>query len=241
MSSIRTRSILFIVFNVFLFTDCSKNDPATSVCYLTSSTLESSFGTDTETLTYDDKNRVISITSSSSGGAPLVSTYSYGSNGNLATATFFDGSTATYTFDSQNRMILQTNSDGSTVTVSYNASGQPTSRVIADPNCATCGGTITYTYPNTTTHNYTSESFTSNSGTPGSSYASTFEYDNHPNPYKPVLYSSTGTDNNVTKQVYTSSTSNFTSTTTYTYNDRGYPITKTFSDGGTVSYTYNCP
>jgi YD repeat-containing protein len=226
--------MLFMVMALIL--SCSKSDPAPIVCYLTSSSMVGTF-TYQETLVYDNSNHVVSIISEQPGFGGITATFVYASNGNLATGDFGDGTTATYVFDSNNRMILRTFApDGKTLSLVYNATGQNTSRTFTDPTCATCGYHITYTYPNTSTHNYNAETYTDS----GSTRSSTYEYDSKPNPYKLVLYSSTGTDNNVTQRVTTDGSGSSTVTYTYTYNDKGYPLTQVSSEGTTTTYAYNC-
>ena len=222
---------------VICFAGCSKKDPAPIVCYLTSYTDSSSSFTYTETLQYDDKNRVIS-TISTSNGLPLeTTTFVYGADGNLSTADFGGGTTATFLFDGDNRMIKRTLAPGGATNVNtYNAAGQHISLVSTNPDCPTCGYTITYSYPNTTTHNYSTAIAVGSTYT----YTTVYEFDSHPNPYKPVLYSSTGTDNNITKEIKTTNGISETTTSTYTYNDKGYPLTKISSNGVTTAYSYNC-
>jgi YD repeat-containing protein len=224
---------------VLLIGGCKKKDPAPVICYLTDYTEVNGSYNYSEVLTYNDMNKVIMIAVTVAGSPTDVYTYTYGANGNLATANFPGGETVSYTFDGQNRLVLRTTApSGETSTYSYNASGQNILRVYNDPSCASCGFTYTYTYPNTTTHNYSQLHYVSAGG---SSFTLTFEYDDHPNPYKPVLYSSTGSDNNVTKQVFTDDAGTSSTTTiTYTYNDKGYPLTAASSSGALSTYSYDC-
>lgn len=220
-----------------LSTGCSKDEPGPVVCYLTGYTRTDVFGTFEETYTYNSKNQVVSIISND-GTVPSTTTYVYAANGNLQTATFADGSTQTFTFDSNNRMIQRvTMPGGLSLELVYNSTGQNTSRTYTEPGCGICGSTTTYTYPDATTHNYTSETSDNFGGT----ITTTYTYDTHPNPYKPMLYSSTGTDNNVTQRTVSfSGGAPTTFTFTYTYNDKGYPLTRVSNNGESETYSYNC-
>jgi hypothetical protein len=127
---------------------------------------------------------------------------------------------------------------GETMTFVYNADGQPVFVTYVELNCSSCGYSREYTYPNTTTHNYSQETFTNSA----ESRVFTYTYDTHPNPYKPLPYFSRAeTDNNITERAMTTSVGTTTTTFTYTYNDRGYPLTRTSSNGDATVYTYNCP
>jgi hypothetical protein len=82
-----------------------------------------------------------------------------------------------------------------------------------------------YSYPNTTTHNYSQIEYTSDT------YHSIefYEYDEKVNPYKDlptVLGPVPLTDNNIVSLSYV----NVTKVSTYEYNPRGYPISRT-TDG----------
>lgn len=235
-----SRRLPLVLMVLYLLAGClKKKDPAPVICYLTAFSQIAGTNSYYETYIYDDQNRVIMITALTSGSSPEVYEYTYGPDGNLAEANFGGGVTATYTFDGQNRLILRTVSpSGATTTYTYNAAGQNTVRNYTDPTCSSCGYTYTYLYPNTSSHNYSQLQGTLGSGT---IFTVTFEYDDHPNPYKNLLYSSTGTTNNVTKEVFTSSTVGpTTTTTTYTYNDRGYPLSATTSSGNSRTYMYDC-
>jgi YD repeat-containing protein len=80
-------------------TDCSKIDQVPALCYLTSRTEEALY---TETLAYNDRHQVVSVTVTH-GTFPVATTFTYESNGNLQTVTSTDGSIWTFTFDSNNR------------------------------------------------------------------------------------------------------------------------------------------
>lgn len=224
---------------VWLATGCSNDEPVPATCTLKSTTrVEGSFNL-TESYTYNDEAKVISIIGTSSSPSPLTytHTFTYGSNGNLATADYGNGLTATFTLDSQNRVVLRTLMPGGmNSTYIYSASGQLIQRVYTDPTCSSCGYTRTYNYPDSTTHNYTQMQYV---GTGGEVFTITYEYDNHPNPEKAIVFYG-GTTNNITKETYTDSVRTFVTTYTYTYNNKGYPVTSVSDQGSSKTYTYTC-
>ena len=211
---------------------CSKKDPAPIICYLTTNV----FGSITDTYTYNDKNQVISITES--GTPTLIITYTYDANGDLKIGSFSDGTTYVYTFDGNHQLIKREYLAGDNVaTFAYNSTGQHISTVYEGPGCSgTCTTTWTYAYPNTTTHN--ASLVTVNNGVSTETYA--YQYDSKFNPFKPVLYSSTGSDNNVTQLIFSNNGSPITTSYTYEYNERGYPTKKTGSDSSVETFTYVC-
>lgn len=217
---------------LFLIAGCSGKDPAPVVCYLSTH----AYSGTTETYAYNDKNQVISITES---GAPtLTITYTYDANGDLKTGSFSDGTSANYTFDSNHQLIQQEYEPGdNVVTFAYNSSGQHISTIYTGPGCSgTCTTTWNYTYPDTTTHN--ASLLTVTNGPSTETYA--YLYDDKVNPFKLVLYASTGSDNNITQVIFSNNGSPVTTSYTYEYNDRGYPTKKTSSDGSTETFTYVC-
>ena len=223
-----------LLMGLIIIISCSKSDPKPSACYLKSASTTGAT-VYAETMTYNDKMQVISIATSSAD--TVIATYTYAANGNLATADFGDGNTAVYTFDSQNRIThWELAPNGLTWDYTYNSSGQHLSTTFADPGCGSCGHTSTFAYPNTTTNNYAAEVFASTTN----NYTANFLYDDKPNPYKPVLWSSTGTDNNVTKQVIIPAGATITTVFIYKYGDNGYPTSRISSDGNTTAYTYEC-
>jgi hypothetical protein len=234
----RFYSLRLIVYSLLLalgVISCSKNDPSPTACYLKSA---STTGTIvySETMSYNDKMQVIGI-ATASGVNSAMATYTYATNGNLATADFGDGTTGTYTFDGQNRIThWELSPAGYTWDYTYNGNSQHSTTTFTDPACSTCGYTVTYAYANATTNNYSTEVFVSSTD----NYNVNFEYDNQPNPYKLVLWSSTGTDNNITKQVIVPVGPTITTTYSYQYSDKGYPTSKISSDGSRTTYTYEC-
>lgn len=226
---------LLLLVSAVLLSECSTKDPETPFCYLTGYTETPAVGTGgTAAFTYNDKHQVISVLDGS------LTNFTYSSNGNVQTASISNGLTWTYAFDSNNRVIQRVTSPGDqTLTIAYNSNGQAVLITYVDPNCGPCTNTRELTYPNSTTHNYSEETFTNSAGIITFSYT----YDTHPNPFKPVPYwlKVGETDNNIITQVMTSPGGITNYAYVYTYNQRGYPFLRTASDGGTATYTYNCP
>lgn len=225
--------VLFILSSTLLF-DCSKKeDPLPVICYPTK--FINAIGS--ETLTYNDSRQVIRIIDDNGASGTDTITFSYDANGDVLTGIFGDGRFWTYTHDS-NHLLTQRllTPGGEAMNWEYNDNGQITLITYVNPACGTCGYTRELTYVNSTTHNYTGETLTNATDV----IAITYEYDSHPNQLRLVIDSSTRTDNNITSKVsvYSGGTANITYT--YTYNERGYPLTQTSSTGVVNSYTYDC-
>ena len=200
------------------------------------------------TYVYNEKNQVTSINS----GFLEVT---YHSNG-LPDKMFGLGGfiARTYEYDADNR-LTRLMSPGDTTEFTYNSSGQLLTETHLDGD----GGVYfsAYTYPNTSTHNYSSAT-----GSEGVLTSTTsFLYDDKKNPYNsaPSIYfrqsihihnsiyrpyASNLADNNQISLTYSNYSANYTSTTTYTYsyNDLGYPVAVTRHDSfvSKFAYTYYC-
>ena len=202
-------------------------------CYLTSF----SDPGNTLNLTYNSNNQVILIAGVSF-GTSISAALNYDSNGNLSSTVYASGSTV-FTYDGNNRLVSTSNGSSTTVYL-YNSSGQLTSRTYTSGSFSE---THTYTYPNTTTNNYTTETL-------GSSVR-TFEYDDKFTPYESLRsFIPSGitddkplTDNNKTKKTVVSNGVSTVTTYTYVYNDNGFAISQTASSSGSTTvtnYTYEC-
>ncbi len=225
--------------------ECSKKDPAPPLCYLTATNSVSPLSTYASELTYDDQHRVVKVKSTSDGLVVRISTYDYNSNGKLISISHDDGNLSTFAYDNKGRMVVSTfYYQAATLTTigsftwTYSATNQPIMSVSELVDCSACGSTTYFTYPNSTTLNYTTVSKVSANG---ETITSSYEYDDHPNPLRVMLYAVDWTENNITKITITTNTGVETWANSYTYNERGYPLVRTGSDGGTSTYTYNCP
>lgn len=171
-------------------------------------------------------------------------TYEYNANGNL---TYASNWTFYYNSDNRLRQIGRPASEF-TEDYTYNEFGQLSS--VTSKHFGNGGPTTTcsytYTYPNSTTHNFSQVVY-------GNGAVETVEYDNNPNPFKYnwlqlgaayFLYWDRPcyqTDNNIIKSTYTEGTTKTITTNVYKYNELGYPIiieteihTTTLSDTTTI-------
>lgn len=226
-----------------LIFECSEKDPAPPLCYLTATNFVSPLSTSALELVYDDQHRVVKVTQTAS-GVIRVSMYTYDADSKLIGINHDDGNLSTFAYDSKGRMVVSTfYSQATTLTTigsmtwTYSATNQPIMRVSELVDCAACGSTVYFTYPNSTTLNYTTVSIVPVNG---ETITSSYEYDNHPNPLRVMLHAVAWTDNNVTKITFTNNTGVETWVTSYTYNEKGYPITSVSTDGGSQTYIYNC-
>jgi YD repeat-containing protein len=231
----------FVLFFVVMLDGCTKND-VTPVCLLTSNGVEN--------LTYTNNRWT--------GGSDERGTYTivYDDNNRRIEFTYSSGYTDKFTYDAGGKVISTTTSIHGTVTqvvkTIYNSNGQVAAQHYQFFNMPPTDSTVnTFSYANATTHNISTMNQTYyNSGSLPHvvSFNATYEYDSKRNPLSVFdnMNPQLATDNNVTKVTYSASL--FT-TTTYTYNDKGYPVTAvSISTNGntdptkfTYNYTYsNC-
>ncbi len=179
---------------------------------------------------YDTDYRLVSVDATGTSGS-YYTDYVYDTNGFLISRTHTESGVSTltsYAYDSEDRMLSST-SNGVTTTYSYNATGQLV-MITYSPTAST-----TFEYPNTTTHNFSKEVYTSTSTT--ATYL--YEYDSNPNPFKVIFpHFPTQTDNNLIKSTVGAVVSNFA----LTYNAYGFPSTVTGSGASTLTGTlsYDC-
>lgn len=216
-----------------LLISCEEKE-AIKFCYPTTSTVSGSFSNYTTTVFYDASNRVNSQVFRYPGSDSLVINYSYNSQGRLASADreYASGNTLVtkYSYDASGR--LATAIQGSdTIRYTWNSGGQLI-------HVQTTFTSITFSYPNETTRNYSSTTAVMVGG--GTPIVATYEYDNKPNARKAISYISDFlTDNNETEYTWDGAVY----VTTYEYNDLGYPISyvKTGPGGSeTGTFQYNC-
>ncbi len=204
-------------------------DDFKAACNILTIVSNTSFGSRTITYTFNANNQVTKSTIVGSGAS--VTTYAYNASGYISTSTRTAGgvsTSTTYTYDEHHR-VKSTSSGGTVSTYTYNSTGQLIRIQYAPTEY------MEFTYPNTTTSSYSSETVVSGSST----QVTTFEYDDKRNPTRDVFPSFNFLpENNWTKQTQGS----LIIDASHTYNAKGYPLTSTWSGGatGTYTYTYAC-
>ncbi len=102
----------------------------------------------------------------------------------------------------------------------------------------------TYQYPNITTHNPSSSTYSFGLTSTGYlyNYSYSYQYDTKINPLSAFdKFDPTVTPNNVTQETISDGYSTFTYSYTYTYTNGGYPLSKKRSDGSVINFSYsNC-
>lgn len=251
--TIRT-AIVVLLFTVLVIGCKKTSDTVTVFCYMTTVATTSTSGTLTsDAVFYNSSNKVTTVTSVT-GTSVSTNTYSYDSKGNIITLVITGTGitstlTYTYTYDVNNNLTQRDITTGTTLTSRttyvYNATSQLTSvstvSYSGTPPVPSTPSVTTYIYPNTTTKNWSKVTFASGS-------TSLYEYDNKTNPYKKIFFTSREPDNNITKEIFTSSGTTPTTTTytyTYQYNSNGYPTSRVTTTSGTstsstTTFTYQC-
>ncbi len=236
-------SFAFILMGALLFTDCSKSSNATTpTCYpftveygvgnmmtfayagnyVTSNVYVNGANSNTSLYTYDAQNRLSTITSRS-----YVGSYYYDGNNRVDSIAYLNSGT----FDWADKY-------------SYNSSGQLAQDQFYNSSGPNPYYTVTYKYPNSSTHNYSSIIYYYPSGARLTS-TNHYTYDNKNNPFNFFRsFDPTTTPNNVVTEADSDSISSSTYNYNYTYNSNGYPLTVTYQSGTTTyttNYTYtNC-
>ncbi len=233
------RTGLLLLFPLFLF-QCTKKDEAGSFCRLNSLTVVNPAITLTVTLEYTN-NLLTKQTMSGLGNVQTI-TWAYDSNGMMKTMTMeYPGGSqvTTFTLDGSNRIAssVTTGTTPQSAVYAYNASGQLETVSITDLS-ATPGSpgyvtVMSYTYPNTTTGNYSTLTIVTGTSDP---IVISQEYDNKKSPFVGLDGYVPYPVNNVTKRTE----NGVTLTISYQYNSQGYPVSATDSNGSTHTYNYTC-
>ncbi len=155
-----------------------------------------------------------------SGGGQLDSIVSVGGFGTVVVV---------YTYDISGRLSRVASTTGDTTDIEYNNLGQVAKKhFYRYPN----DYTVAYIYPDINS-NY-SQSIQTNQG--GSQITSKYMYDDAPNPlYRSPLWMDdyfADTPNNIVQVETTISGTKYTTSYTYTYDAKGYPLSRTQSNNG---------
>lgn len=234
-------SYLFLILLLF---GCSDSPPAPSPCLLLKETFSSTSLSYERTFTYQD-GRLATMTYNSTvpSGPASTTSFTYGTNGLVDSAvTVWSGSLypiiAIYSYNTSGRLSRVATNIGDTTDFDYNTSGQITRKFVDQ---FMNDYTREYSYPNTTTTNYT-QSVLITSG--GLKITETYSYDDHSNPlFRSPAWTDdyfADTENNITKieNDYSGGPIEYT----YTYDAKGLPVSRTkVGTSDTWAYTLSCP
>jgi YD repeat-containing protein len=245
-------SLLLIFFCGGIAVNCSTQESlGPSSCYL--STVHFEATQITVTYLYDGNNRIISSQQvNGKTNTTTTSDYSYDNNNRVSSITHSSGEKDTYTYDAEGKVTSRTVSDntgyGLSETFFYNESNQ----LMRKENYSVAGVNKTlvqvtdYEYPNSSMRNPSLVTVSLGSGASSTVVlTSEYTYDNKNTPPSLTTLSPEATTNNVIEVTCTYSNAQpTTSTFSYTYNAKGYPVKSvhTTSEGSyTTSFTYtNC-
>ena len=242
MGSVQRISVLLMLIAVIGVQCTTSVELVIPPCFPTSISTNSTGVSYNTTYQYNSSNKVTSTKSTSTMGNQTVTvnaTFTYDGDGNIVTASEISstGSSATrnYTYDISHNLTQETYQvDGIAIsksTYQYNSTNQLI-KVLYGNGSGSTTSTSSFTYQTPVARNPTTVT-----SSLGSSWA--YTYDTKPNPLK-VLFVSVQPDNNIIKMTNTSGGSVTTTTYTYQYDSKGFPIARTGSDGETKAYTYFC-
>src|SRR5689334_20637479 len=159
----KTKSLLCLVAIFAIVLGCSKKDSPVPVCYASTITYASEGYNGLSTYTYAN-NRVISVSTSGNDGYTFTKTFSYDAQGKIISYTTTDVSpssgtsveTYTLSYDANNRVSQEISSSIKNV-YTYNSSGQRVKKEVYNGPSPTftLDRYEVYTYPSTSTKNYT--------------------------------------------------------------------------------------
>jgi YD repeat-containing protein len=226
-----------------LFVRCSDSSPVPPTCQLTKDTFTGSISYERNFTYGGGLLKSMTYSSTTVPSTNYVSTFYYGGDSRLDSILSSVAGSATsisvYTYDTNGRLSSIASNSGDTTNFEYNSHGQLIRRLF---DRYPTDYVVEYIYPNTSTGNY-SETVQTNSG--GIQITSTYTYDDNSNPlYNLAVWADdyfTYTPNNIVQIESNISGSIQTTLYTYTYDEKGYPLTRTqASTGNVATFSVTC-